>query len=633
MFELDSLNEEQKRVVLTNEGVVCCTAVAGSGKTFAMTHKVAYLVESGVNPEKILCFTFTKKAGSELGDRLKNMISREDASKISVGTMHSIFYSIIRKERMLLAHTYTDIKLILEWQQKKMMKEAYDQVVKVIGKEGKNPFIAYASISRAKNELLSPMGLRTFLQSTKQENLMWICSVYERYEEAKKKDGLIDFDDMLTIAHDLLSIPSVREKWQKRWDYIMVDEFQDTNTAQARMVKILSEKAKLLFIIGDKNQAIYSFRGARPDYIEGIEKHYPNVKRMSLSNTYRCCSKIVEKANLLIDVLGGSKTVSLKEGGDVVYLGHFDTSDTEAEEIANEIMHQMRVNHIKPQDFKVIYRTNAQSRAIEEAFSMAKIPYVVFGDNSFYDNKEVRDMLAYLRIAANPHKSPESYVRIFNKPPRKLGTVFVEEWKQQSMNGVDCYESLCYRYSGSFAESQARYMYSQIRSIIGYSKVADNVGDVIERIRKEVGYDDWVKSSIDDVEASQDAIYRKIEILDEMSYNARKYKTIEDYLAHVDFVTKKRESGAKSSVNVMTIHKAKGLEAKAVFVCGVSNGLLPHGNGEELEEMRLFYVAITRAKEKLFLSGYAEKNANDVMNESWFLKTIKVIGDDENEPS
>ena len=633
MFELDSLNDEQKSVVLANSGVVCCTATAGSGKTYAMTKKVAYLISIGVKPDKILCFTFTKKAGTELGDRLKNLLSREDSSLITVGTMHSVFYSVIRKERMLLNPIYSNMKIVLEWQQKKLMKDAYDSVVSVIGKSGKNPFVAYASISKAKNELLSPEQLRNYLIASKQEHLLWISAVYDKYETAKKKEGLIDFDDMLTMAYDLLCVDTVRAKWQKRWDYIMVDEFQDTNTAQARMVKILAEKAKLLFIIGDKNQAIYSFRGARPDYIEEIEKHYPDVVKMSLSTTYRCRENIVAKANMLTEVMGGVKSVAVKPGGDVQYLGHFDTSDSEAEAIVDEISHLFRVHHVRPEEIKIIYRTNVQSRAIEESLCAAKIPYVVFGDDSFYDQKEVKDMIAYLKIVSNPNTAKESYVRILNKPPRKLGSVFAEEWNIQSMNGRDCFESLCYRYKSSYTESCARDLYRQIRAIVSYSKSCPNVGDLIIKIRKETGYDDWLESDVENVDINRDAAQRKIDILDELCINASKFPTIDSFLAHVELVSSRKEKNANKSVNVMTVHKSKGLEARVVFVAGVSNGLMPHYQGNENEEMRLFYVAITRAKEKLFLSGYAEKNANDVMNESWFLKTIKVIGDDENEPS
>jgi DNA helicase-2/ATP-dependent DNA helicase PcrA len=625
MFELDMLNEEQKAVVLANTGVVCCTATAGSGKTFAMTKKVAYLISEGIRPERILCFTFTKKAGTELGDRLKNILSREDSSKVTVGTMHSVFYSIVRKERMLLAPEYHNMKIILEWQQKKLMKEAYDSVVETMGRSGKNPFTAYASISRAKNELLSPELLRKYLVNSKQEHLLWISNVYAKYEAAKKKEGFIDFDDMITMAYDLLCIESVKAKWQKQWDYIMVDEFQDTNTAQAKLVKILSEKAKLLFLIGDKNQAIYAFRGARPDYIEGIEKHYPDVVKMSLSTTYRCRENIVAKANLLTNLMGGVKSKAVKTGGTITYLGHFETSDEEAEAVAREIRHLFRTAHVKPQDIKIMYRTNVQSRAIEEALCSSKIPYVIFGDNSFYDQKEAKDMIAYLKIILNPQTARDCYLRILNRPPRKLGSVFKEEWDTQSMNGRDCLDSLCYRYKTSFTESCAKDMYRQIRATIEYAKTADNVGQIITSIRRETGYDDWLESDVENVDISNDAAQRKIDILDELCVIASRHSRIEDFLSHVEAVASRKEKNAGKSVNVMTVHKAKGLEAQVVFVVGVSNGLMPHHQGLFNEERRLFYVAITRAEERLYLSGYAEKNKNDIMNESIFLKYIEVI--------
>lgn len=622
------LNKGQKKAVEMIDGVVSCTASAGSGKTFALIHRVKNMIEKGIEPERIMISTFTKKAGNELQERLKNLLAVEKVDRLTVGTMHSVFYSVLREEMPFIDPDFSKVKVIPEWKQKKFIKDAFQ---KFVGdqSEAKNPQIAMSNISRAKNELMTPVALRKYLEVHEQDHMIWITQIYGEYERLKKEEKHIDFDDMLIMTFNLFKQnPDILKRWAKKWDYVLVDEFQDTNTAQFQIVKMLVDNGKgNLFIIGDEKQAIYGFRGARPEYVVNIQDHFPQVKKINLDITYRCHSNIMEVANKLAKKMNGHEAISHNDGGEVFYLGHFADEDEEAEQVAIEVKELLDKKIVAPKEIKILYRTNSQSRGFEEALARLNIPYVIFGGLSFFDRKEIKDMIAYLKIIENPEREEESYIRVINRPTRMLGKAFLQQWANNNVGGSDCLDALICSYSYPYMEKNAKKLYQQLKRVIYKKGTAKNVGELVAMIRADLGYDEWLlKDEFGDKE--EDSVEKPTDILDEFMNFAFRFESVESLLNYISLLSDNgKDKENSNAVQLMTIHKSKGLEAEAVFVGGVSQGLLPHFRGDLAEERRLAYVAFTRAKKILVVSSFELRNKKS-MDASIFLNETKLLSDE-----
>lgn len=620
----NQLSEKQFKAVKAVNGAVACTSAAGSGKTFVLTNRIVYMIQkAGINPKEILAFTFTKKTGNELQERLEKMLGGK-AADLTVGTIHSVFFRILREEYPTFYPEYHKMQVVMGWKQKKLIKEAFKKAEVGDPTMYKNPNIALANIGLAKSELMSPTALERFLYENEQDRKLWIIQVYKLYERLKRKEVMLDFDDMLFWVWNLFrDYPDVKKRWQGQWNYVLVDEFQDTNTAQYEVIKMLVEPHNNLFIVGDERQSIYGFRGARADYIRNFSQEFGSAKTVELDLTYRCRQEIVNVSNKLGKIMGTEPAISHKSGGVVEYLGHYADEDEEADIVAGEIK-QMIVDGREPKDFKVLYRTNAQSRALEEHMVKMEIPYLVKSGFSFFDRKEVKDMICYLRVIENPDSDEEAYERIINRPNRFLGKAFVRQWKQQNSNGSNCLDTLkTGRWNRKYMRENAHKLHNQITRIIGEISRGDmSVGEMVSLIRQGVKYDEWMIENEGEMESEEYA--HLLDNLNELVEVGHRFDSIKKFLQYVSLI-KDQSSKDKNAnaVQLMTIHKSKGLEAPVVFVVGVSQGVLPHERSETPEERRLMYVAVTRAADEVYLSGFSER-FNTHLPPSKFLEEMEI---------
>lgn len=604
---LEGLNEKQKEAVLATEGPVLIIAGAGSGKTRALTQRVAYLIqEKGVHPRNILAVTFTNKAANEMKQRIHKLLG--DIELPTVGTFHSICAQILRRHIHLLGFENqfviydTNDQVVL---MKELMHEHH------ISEKQLNPKAVLGHISQAKNQLMDAedyalQGHNYFTEK--------VAELYGPYQNRLARNQALDFDDLLVKTVDLFrQYPKILDDYQERYRYISVDEYQDTNHAQYVLVKLLAAKYRNLCVIGDPDQSIYSWRGANMQNILDFEKDYPEALSIKLEQNYRSTSVILDAAHSVIERNRNRKEKRLwteREGGEKLRIWTTRDERDESMKVAQAILEHTR-QHERPdyREFAVLYRTNAQSRALEEAFMRYGIPYKIVGGVKFYLRKEIKDIVAYLRVIHNPDDSV-SLLRIINTPPRKIGPKTLETLQNfAAARNISFFRAM-------ERVNEIPELGSKVVAIDIFTKLIRHFQNInqeftaaglIKHVISESGYRDFLLS-----DKSPDGETR-LQNIQELVTVADKYEGLEPgislatFLEEIALISDLDEIEEQANaVTLMTLHSAKGLEFPVVFLTGLEEGIFPHSRAlfepQELEEeRRLMYVGITRAMNHLYL--------------------------------
>lgn len=632
---LRGLNPMQKQAVETTDGPVQILAGAGSGKTRVLTHRVAYLLaEKGIHPWNILAITFTNKAAREMKDRIHQLVGPM-AEEIWISTFHSMCVRMLRRDINQVGYS-RNFTILDTSDQLTVIK----QVLKERDLDPKKfePRTLLGKISRAKNLLLGPSEMKaqahTFIDEV-------ACEVYEQYQEKLRVNESLDFDDLLMkTVHLLKSFPEVRDYYQRKFQYIHVDEYQDTNHVQYVLTKILAEKHQNICVVGDNDQSIYRFRGADITNILHFERDYPQATVIKLEQNYRSTKKILAAANHIIAHNTERKPKNLwtdNDEGEALHQFEAGTEHEEAYYVAEHIIHGHKQGQ-PYRDFAVLYRTNAQSRVLEEVLMKANIPYTIVGGIKFYERKEIKDLLAYLRLIVNPHDDL-SLARIINVPKRGIGAATLEKISTYArQQGLSLFGALLEMEEIGLTQRtlgplrQFVDLVRHLHAMIEYLSAAE----VTEEILKRSGYREELKR-----ENSLEAASR-LENIDEFLSVAQEFeKRNEDkslvafltdlaLISDVDALDEEEKADKGDAVVLMTLHSAKGLEFPTVFLVGMEEGIFPHMRSldDEMdmeEERRLAYVGITRAEKVLHLTRartrtiYGQTSSNPP---SRFLKEI-----------
>lgn len=610
----DTLNKPQWEAVRHTEGPVLILAGAGSGKTRVITHRIAYLLEDcGVNPWNILAITFTNKAAGEMRGRVDDLIGF-GAESIWISTFHSMCVRILRRHIELLGYQ-SSFTIYDTDDQKTLMKEVC-KYLKIDTKELRERSIL-AEISSAKNELVTPLQYReenTGYSFQKKQ----IADAYEEYQKRLKKNNAVDFDDLLMLTVELFhSHDEVLASYQNRFRYIMVDEYQDTNNAQFELVRLLADKNRNLCVVGDDDQSIYRFRGANIQNILDFEKNYPDALVVRLEQNYRSTQNILDAANAVIGNNKKRKEKKLwtdKGKGNPVHMRKFPTAREEAAFIADDIDRKCRNDrHLSYGDFAVLYRTNAQARALEERFVLESIPYNVVGGTNFYDRREIRDMIAYLKTVDNGRDEIAAR-RILNVPKRGIGQTTVNRLADYAQSrGISFFEAMeRSRNITSLGRSTAKIesFVELIRSFRQYAE-GKRLSDLLRHIIEKTEYDAYLRG-LDDEDGGADRISNVDELISKITdyeENAEE-PTLSGFLEEVALVSDIDETqDTQDRVLLMTLHSAKGLEFSHVYISGMEDNVFPSAmalgsddDEAEAEERRLAYVGITRARDDLTLT-------------------------------
>lgn len=649
---LEDLNKEQRQAVESVEGPVLIVAGAGSGKTRVLTSRIAYMIEKGTDPSRILALTFTKKAATEMKERIAGMVGERKARRIWMGTFHSVFIRFLREfsDAIGFPPTFT-------------IYDTGDSVsavkacIKQLGLDDKmyKPKEVLSRISKAKNDLVTPTpyanGAGGYREDDRVHKKPEIYRVYKAYCDLCRQSGVMDFDDILLYMNILLrgnqdALVSIRE----RFDAILVDEYQDTNMAQYLILRKLADVHRNLCVVGDDSQSIYAFRGAKIENILNFRKDFPEAKTFRLECNYRSTKNIVNAANSLISKNESripKQCVSMGEEGEKIRLVRAYTEQEEAALIASDILQRMHSAHAEYEDFAILYRTNAQSRALEEQLRKRNIPYIIYSGNSFFERAEVKDMMAYFKLAANP-RDDESFKRAVNKPARGIGDTSLQAlaaaaqahgtslteaaWaedlesfglKNAAIGKIRAFCSMIQKVAETLAETDAYTaakalandsglyaFYKSDNSIEGQARAA-NVQELLDSV---AGYVEEVQGE-----------YRNEMLEDgqgEVPDSELPLVTLPAFLENISLLSSVdvAEDETSNKVALMTAHSAKGLEFPYVFVSGMEENLFPSGGWmltepELEEERRLFYVAITRAKKAVSLT-YAQTRMRNGKHES-----------------
>jgi DNA helicase II / ATP-dependent DNA helicase PcrA len=632
---LNGLNPQQQLAVKTTDGPLLLMAGAGSGKTRVLTHRIGYLmVEKRVNPYNILAITFTNKAAREMRERIQSVMGGA-ADDIWISTFHSMCVRILRRDIDRLGYS-RNFTILDTGDQQSVIKNILKE--KNIDPKKFDPRAILGAISSAKNELTDP---EEFSKNAGDYYGNVVSDVYKEYQKRLRKNQALDFDDLIMTTIQLFQrVPEVLEYYQRKFQYIHVDEYQDTNRAQYMLVKFLSARFKNLCVVGDSDQSIYRWRGADIANILSFEKDYPNASVILLEQNYRSTKKILLAANKVIENNLNRKAKNLwtenAEGNKIVYY-RADSEQGEAQFVIGKIQELVRSGNRKLSDIAILYRTNAQSRVIEESFLKSNLEYTIVGGTKFYDRKEIKDILAYLRLISNPDDDI-SLQRVINVPKRAVGATSVDKIANfAAMHDLSMFQALESLELIGLSPKAAKGVAEFRDMISNYTNMQEflSVTELVEEVLEKSGYRDMLKA-----EKSLESQSR-LENLDEFLTVTNSFEESSEDKSLIGFLTdlalvadidKLDEDGQKSSeaVTLMTLHSAKGLEFPVVFLIGVEEGVFPHSRSlmeeaEMEEERRLAYVGITRAEEELFITNaqmrtlFGRTNMNP---ESRFIKEI-----------
>ena len=605
---IEGLNDRQKEAVISTEGPCLVIAGAGSGKTKVLTHKIAYLIsEKYVKPWNIIAITFTNKAANEMKERIQNIIG-DAANDLWMGTFHSICVKILRKyiDRIGFDHSF----LIFDTSdQKTLIKECLKDL-KVDDKLFTDRAVL-SEISNGKNEMLEPKDYKIkYAGDFRRET---IGNIYELYQQRLKENNALDFDDIINYTIKILTEnPDVLEYYTEKFKYVLVDEYQDTNKAQFMLVSILASKYGNITVVGDNDQGIYSFRGADITNILNFEKDFPGTKIIKLEQNYRCTGNILKAANAVIkhnENKYEKKLWTANDEGELPSIYQSEDEYDEASYVVKQINHLKTEEYYKYSDFVVLYRMNSQSRAIEDILRREDIPYKIVGGLKFYERKEIKDIIAYLRLIYNTSDNI-SLKRIINEPKRGIGKTSFDNIQQISeQNGISMYEVI--KNAEQFGLNRVKANADDFINLIEELRTKQNELSISELIKETLNKSGYTKAL--ELENSVEAESR-IQNLEEFLTVAIEFEeefadnTLGEFLENITLSSDiDNVEDAENSVTLMTLHSAKGLEFPTVFLVGLEEGIFPgyKSIGEEnalQEERRLFYVGITRAKEHLFLT-------------------------------
>lgn len=632
-----NLNEQQLQAVNHMSGPLLVLAGAGSGKTRVLTNRIATLIDKGVSPYNILAITFTNKAAKEMRDRVLSLIG-SSAYNIQISTFHSFGLKIIKENYTLLGYdkNFTiidsdDALTII----KKIMKDLN------LSKERYNPREIRNKISSAKNEM---MGIESFAKVEFDHN---IVEVYKKYLSKLKNGNSVDFDDLLILPiHLFRNYPSILEKYQDKYKYILIDEYQDTNEAQYTLSKMLSAKYRNIFVVGDNDQAIYAFRGANYKNILNFEKDYPEAKTIMLEENYRSTKTILNAANCVIKNNRERKDKNLWSNNDIgskIKYRLVSNEKEEAEFVAKEIKSLLEKG-VREDDIAILYRTNAQSRVLEEEMLEKNIKYRIVGSFYFYSRKEIKDLLCYLRLISN-HKDDVSLLRIINTPKRGIGEKSLDNLTSLAIErGISIYDAI---------ESGKELSFKKLIEELTEDSKRLSLTELIDNILEKSG----IKEELTSSKLIEDEV--RLENLQEFKSITKNYEeeygsaTLDDFLDEISLVSDMTEHQDSSNrISLMTVHSVKGLEFDYVFLVGMEEEIFPHynaimdgSNSAIEEERRLCYVAITRAKKELYITSaksrmlYGNRNMNrpsrfieeidreylDIEDDTGFKKVTKAI--------
>lgn len=607
---LNHMNTEQSEAVKTTEGPLLIMAGAGSGKTRVLTHRIAYLLdEKDVSPYNVLAITFTNKAAREMKERVQKLVG-DQAEVIWMSTFHSMCVRILRRDadRIGIERNFT---IIDPTDQKSVIKDVLKN--ENIDSKKFEPRMFIGAISNLKNELKTPEDAQK--EATDYHSQM-VATVYSGYQRRLSRNEALDFDDLIMTTINLFErVPDVLEYYQNKFQYIHVDEYQDTNKAQYTLVKLLASKFKNLCVVGDSDQSIYGWRGADIQNILSFEEDYPEAKTIFLEQNYRSTKTILNAANEVIKNNSERKPKGLwtaNTNGEKIHYYEAMTERDETEYVVREIMKHQR-NGKKYQDMAILYRTNAQSRVLEETFMKSNIPYTMVGGQKFYDRKEIKDLLSYLRMIANSNDDI-SLQRIINVPKRGVGPSSVEKIQNYALqNNISMFDALGeadFIGLSKKVTQECLNFYELIQNLIKEQDFLE-IHEIVDEVLKKSGYRDMLERE-NTLESRS-----RLENIDEFMSVPQDYEentpleeqSLINFLTDLSLVADIDEADTENGVTLMTMHSAKGLEFPIVFIMGMEESLFPHiraiksdDDHEMQEERRICYVAITRAEEILYIT-------------------------------
>ena len=619
---LKNLNPEQKKAVECLDGALLIMAGAGSGKTRVLTCRIANMIAQGISPFNILAITFTNKAANEMKSRAEKLIG-EPAKNVVLSTFHSFCARLLRREIKITNKFTSNFAIFDAGDTRTLLKRCINELY--LGE--KNFDGVHNRISDLKNNLITPAKFKEQISYSGNTYEANVAQIYELYQKKLQENNALDFDDLIFETVKLFrEFPEVLAKYQERFKYISIDEYQDTNSAQYTLTNLLASKYKNLCVVGDADQSIYGWRGADMRNILNFERDYPQAKVILLEQNYRSTKIILQAANAVIQNNLDRKPKNLwtqNEFGEKIKLATFETDILEAFKVAKEIKRLVEEENFTYNEIALLYRTNAQSRLFEERFMREEIPYIIIGGLKFYDRKEIKDILAYLHVINNP-RDDLHLLRIINTPKRGLGLTNLNKLAELAANlGISIMDVVSDKKMLAQTQLSPKFragLQNFAAMMMSFSESAKNlpVDKLIMTVLNESGYMQMLRDNADDGKAEN--ISRE-ENLGTFVDSAKEFLEmnpegkLQDFLNHVALITDLDNlDEGDSRVKLMTIHAAKGLEFPVVFIVGMEDGIFPHamsfGNEEELEEeRRACYVAITRAKKKLYITSAFTRNS------------------------
>lgn len=609
---LEGLNESQKQAVLHKNGPLLILAGAGSGKTKTLTHRIAYLIQDeGVNPGQIMAVTFTNKAAKEMRERLEKLLSDISGGHVPylpwLGTFHSIAVRLLRQhgENIKIPKNFV---ILDESDMQSLIKQVMKNQLHITDKQY-SPSSMANYISNAKNDCLTPDEYQSIAHTPAQQIA---AEIYPRYEKLRKNGRALDFDDLLLEVVRLLDeAPDVRKTLQNIFKHILIDEYQDTNKAQYKIVKLLTNKEQNICAVGDDWQSIYSWRGADYTNILNFEHDFPGAKIIKLEENYRSTQSILDAAHMVIqhNKNRSDKKLFTRQGnGSPVQILTAQNQLHEAEILVNHIMPVVEIGARKYSDFAVLYRTNAQSRAIEEIFLRYSLPYKIIGGTRFYDRAEIKDVIAYLKLIYQPYDRA-SFLRIVNTPKRSLGDTSVARFAEfADQNSLDFISAMNHPLLSASLPARAVSNFNELGKILSdFVELQEDTEpkDLIEALVKRIEYIEY----LDDGSLQAEG---RIENVHELLSVAKEFQNLASFLEEIALVSSVDTTADGDAVTLMTLHAAKGLEFPVVFMVGMEEGVFPLArasfDASELEEeRRLAYVGMTRAREELVLTAASSR--------------------------
>ncbi len=608
MTFVTGLNEAQRLAVEASSGPLLILAGAGSGKTKTLTHRIAYLIgENGVWPNQILAVTFTNKAAREMRERLADLLNQPNNRGFMpwMGTFHGICVRLLRQDGAAIG-IQSNFVIYDEDDRQGLIKQAMkDQGV--TDKQIK-PRAVSSAISSAKNDMINPDDYEAIANYPFQKS---VAKLYRHYEKLRKEAGALDFDDLLLEVVRLFNEQkAIKDKWRDQFKHVLIDEYQDTNAAQYAIVKSLIGPERNICVVGDDWQSIYSWRGADFKNILNFERDFPGALVVKLEQNYRSTGAILEAAQNVIskNIERTDKKLWTESGhGEPVEIHELYDEAEEARLVASRISTQTAIGARKPNDFAVLYRTNAQSYTLERALVQARVPYQIVGGVRFYDRKEIKDIISYLRLIYQPNDRM-SFSRIANVPGRGLGPSSLERFLNwQSGSGLTIIEALHRVHEVDGLTPRAKNSFTKLGDLLGdFESIEDEPSLIIERLLDKSGYINYLRDGTPQAEDREENVSSLVS-------DAKTFASLPNFLEEVALMTSADESKFEPTVTLMTLHAAKGLEFPVVFMVGMEEGIFPHsrihenGPKELEEERRLCYVGMTRAREELHLSYAASR--------------------------